>query len=250
MRIVFLGTGAGLPNPQRAPSGLLIQVDGADLLFDSGSGTMDRLLAAGVEPTALDYLYYTHTHSDHTADLIPLLQAMALARRPRDLHLTAPEGFDVFLDGLLALQPWARPHGYRLVRHAAESAPCCGPEWTVTAARTGHTPTSVAYRVTAGGKSVVYSGDAVYTPALVELGRGADLLILECSFPDDFPDGERMQGHLTPALAGRIARETAARHTVLTHFYPVCRADEIEVQMRRAFDGLFTLAYDGLVMGV
>jgi hypothetical protein len=35
---------------------------------------------------------------------------MMLARRTRDLHLTAPAGFDVFLDGLLALQPWARPH--------------------------------------------------------------------------------------------------------------------------------------------
>jgi len=211
---------------------------------------MGRLLAAGVEPTALDYLYYSHMHSDHTGELIPLLQAMALAQRTADLHLTAPTGFDAFLDGLLALQPWAKPQGYRLVRHPAESAPCGGPGWPVTAARTGHMPTSVAYRVAAEGKSVVYSGDATVTPELAALGRDADLLILECSFPDDFPDEERKRGHLTPSAAGGIARKAAARHLVLTHFYPVCRMDEIEAQTRRAFDGPLTLAYDGLVIAV
>ncbi len=244
MRITFLGTGTGLPSPVRAPSGLLIQVGEVSLLFDSGSGTMGRLLAAGVEPTALDYLYYSHTHSDHTADLIPLLQAMMLARRTADLHLTVPAGFDLFLDGLLALQPWAKPQGYHLVRHPAESAPCCGPGWTVVAARTGHMPTSVAYRVTAAGRSVVYSGDALYVPELVALGRGADLLILECSFPDQLAEPY----HLSPASVGRIACETGARHVVLTHFYPICRVEEIEAQARLAFDGPLTLAYDGLVL--
>jgi ribonuclease BN (tRNA processing enzyme) len=250
MRITFLGTGTGLPNLERAPSGLLIQVGRANLLFDSGSGTLGRLLAAGVEPTALDYVYYTHMHSDHTSDLIPMLQAMELADRTRELHLTAPSGFGAFLDGLLALQPWAEPRQYRLVRHLAELDPCCGPDWTVAAAATGHMPTSVGYRVTAEGKSVVYSGDAIYLPELVALGRHADLLILECSYPDDFPDEGKKRGHLTPSSAGRLAREADARHLVLTHFYPAGRIDTIEAQARRAFDRPLTLAYDGFVVSV
>ena len=117
MQITFLGTGTGLPNRERAPSGLLVQLGQHSLLFDSGSGTVGRLLAAGVEPAELDFLYYTHLHTDHTADLIPVLQVFDLARRSRDLHLTAPSDFWPFLDGQLTLQPWTRPTRYAILRN-------------------------------------------------------------------------------------------------------------------------------------
>ena len=54
------------------------------------------------------------------------------------------------------------------------------------------------------GKSIVYSGDTDYCPELIELADNCDLLILECSFPDDM----KVEGHLTPSEAGKIAAET------------------------------------------
>jgi len=253
MQITFLGTGTGLPTRERAPSGLLVQIRQQRLLFDSGSGTLGRLLAAGSEPTELDFIYYTHLHTDHTADLIPLLQAMDLARRSRDLHLTAPCDFWPFLDGLLALQPWTRPARFEIARHPAETAPYShvsspetGPGWTSSAAQTHHAPHSMGYRLESEGKVMAYSGDAMDCPELVELGRDAALLILECSYPDQLAQGD----HLCPSQAGRIASLAGARHLVLTHLYPVCHASEIEAQARKVFSGRVTVAHDGLVLDI
>ncbi len=253
MQITCLGTGTGLPNRERAPSGLLVQVGRQKLLFDSGSGTIGRLLAARVEPTELDFLYYTHLHTDHTADLIPLLQAFDLARRSRNLHLTAPSDFWPFLDGQLALQPWARPARFEIVCHPAEtspynhiSSPETGPSWTVLAAQTHHSLHSLGYRLESEGRVIVYSGDAKDCVELVELGRGADVLILECSYPDQLAHLD----HLCPSQAGQIASRAGARHLVLTHLYPVCSASEIEAQARQVFSGRLTVAHDGLTLNL
>lgn len=246
MQLTFLGTGTGLPVADRAASGLLASVGDVPLLFDSGSGTIGRLLDLGVEPTRLDCLYYTHMHSDHTADLIPLLQAMDLSRRTRDLHLTAPAAFWPFLDGLLALQPWATPSTYRLCRHTAETGPFAGPGWAIRAAPTHHMPGSCGYRLEAEGKVVVISGDAAECPELVALAQGADLLVLECSFPDELAKPD----HLTPSQAARIAAQAGARHLVLTHFYPSCREPVVRAQAAPFFTGPLTLARDGLTLSL
>ncbi len=246
MHVTFLGTGTGLPSRERAPSALLVHAAGASLLFDSGAGTIARLLGQGVEPQELDYLYYTHVHSDHSADLIPLLQAMDLAGRTRELHLTAPGAFWPFLDGLLALQPWAQPTAYVLRRHTAEVAPFCGPGWAVSAAPTHHIPGSYAYRLQAEGRAVVISGDAASCPELVALAQGADLLILECSYPDE----QARPDHLTPSQAARIAVAAGAGHLVLTHFYPPSREPVVRAQAARTFTGPLTLACDGLTLAV
>ena len=259
MIIRFLGTGTGLPSRERAPSGTLVRLrrpgtsseeafspDGPCLLVDCGSGTIGRLAAAGIEPARLDYIYSTHAHGDHSADLVPFMQAMDLVGRTADLHWTAPGAMAEFLKGLLALQPWAAPKTYRWIHHPAESEPYCGDGWSVRAARTGHTSDSVGYRIDAGGRSVVISGDATNCPDLVALARGVDVLVLECSYPDQLA----MAGHLTPASAGRMATEAGAGHLILTHFYPICRMEEIAVQANQAFAGRLTLAYDGLVIDI
>ena len=54
-------------------------------------------------------------------------------------------------------------------------------------------------------EGAVYSGDAAFCPELIELGRGADALILECSYPDEYASAH--PDHLTPSQAVRIAAE-------------------------------------------
>lgn len=93
---------------------------------------------------------------------------------------------------------------------------------------------------------MAYSGDAKDCTELVELGQGADVLILECSYPDQLAHSD----HLCPAHAGQIATRAGAQHLVLTHLYPVCNAGEIEAQARQVFAGRLTVAHDGLVLAV
>jgi ribonuclease BN (tRNA processing enzyme) len=105
-----------------------------------------------------------------------------------------------------------------------------------------HSEASIGFRVEAGGKSLVYSGDTDYCANIVRLGQNADLLILECSFPDE----RKAEGHLTPAIAGRIAREASCKKLLLTHFYPVFQGHDIRKESRKEFSGEILLAEDGM----
>jgi ribonuclease BN (tRNA processing enzyme) len=92
----------------------------------------------------------------------------------------------------------------------------------------------------AAGRSAVYSGDSEYCANLVEISHNADLLILECSFPEDMP----CVGHLSPTLAGRVARESQCKKLLLTHFYPPCDSSDLLTPLRNEFSGEVLLAED------
>ena len=104
-----------------------------------------------------------------------------------------------------------------------------------------HNDESIAYRITSTeGKSVVYSGDTDFSDNLVTLSTDADLLICESALPDDL----KVNGHLTPSLAGKVATLANVRKLVLTHFYPECDDVDIEKECRKAYSGPLILAQD------
>ena len=110
-----------------------------------------------------------------------------------------------------------------------------------------HNEESIAFRINGpDGSSVVYSGDTDYTENLIELARDADLLICESALPDDM----RVNGHLTPSLAGEIATRAGVRKLVLTHFYPECDHADIEQECRKTYNGPLILAEDLMTIDV
>jgi ribonuclease BN (tRNA processing enzyme) len=111
----------------------------------------------------------------------------------------------------------------------------------VESAPVEHNEESIAYRITsAGGYSVVYSGDTDYSENLINLAKKADLLICESALPDDMG----VKGHLTPSLAGEIATRAGVGKLVLTHFYPECDRVDIEQECRKTYSGALALAED------
>jgi len=246
MEIIVLGSGTGYPNPRRFPPGLLVRVGECPLLFDAGSGTLYRLLRAGVDVGALEYALFTHSHSDHCADLIPMLQAFALMRRTRPLHVIASPAFLGWMRAMVDLNPWARPSLYDLREVDITRGGFAGPGWTVDAAPSGHTPESLAFRLRAEGKTLVYTGDASPGEHLVSFAREADLLIAECSFPDESAEPY----HLTPTSAGTLAEEARVKHLVLTHFYPPCDRVDVAAVAAKVYSGPITVAQDGLVLRI
>mgnify|MGYP000262273015 CR=1 FL=1 len=67
------------------------------------------------------------------------------------------------------------------------------------------------------GLKVVYSGDTAYSEALVELARGADVLVHECTFDDSRADRARERLHSTPSVAAEVARRAGVGKLILTH---------------------------------
>ncbi|MEJ5360074.1 MAG: MBL fold metallo-hydrolase, partial [Desulfobacterales bacterium] len=166
-------------------------------------------------------------------------------RRVKPLTLLGGRGFADFYARLKgAYGDWIDPGAGRLaIREVAVDGPdrvyLAGIE--IRSSPTVHTPQSVAFRLTSpAGRSLVYSGDTDWAESLIQLAERADLLVCEAAFPE----GQKVAGHLTPALAGRIAARAQVRRLMLTHFYPACEAADIAAQCRQQWPGPLILARD------
>ena len=244
VELIILGSGTGIPSLRRGSPGVLLISDSARVLIDSGSGVLRRMLEAGITYQDIDLLLYTHTHPDHIADLIPLLFACKYAEQPRqkDLLCVGGPGFTDYFEELKTLYgPWIKPQSYQLAIRENSQQPLTFHDLKISSKAMAHLPGSLGYRIERRDeKSVVISGDTDYCQNIVDLGFEADLLILECSFPD----GKKVEGHLTPSLAGRIGTEARCKRLLLTHLYPPCDRVDILESCRRVYTGEITIAED------
>jgi ribonuclease BN (tRNA processing enzyme) len=239
-----------VPNQRRAPAAHLIEGARDSLLLDAGACVMLRLEEAGADYTAVDGILISHFHPDHVAGLVPFLFAHHVPGNPRrrSVDLVGAPGLAGLLTNLRrAWGDWLTPRGFDVnVREVREHAFSLG-EFQVQAALTTHSESSLAFRVQAeDGKVAVYSGDTPYARSVVKLARGADLLVLECSYPRGF----LAPGHLTADQAGRMAAEAGVPRLLLTHFYPPCGQADIRSQAAQHFDGDILLAEDCMAVDV
>jgi ribonuclease BN (tRNA processing enzyme) len=235
--LILLGSGTGIPSLKRGSPGLALVTQTSKLLIDSGSGSLIRMLSAGITYLDVDLLLYTHTHPDHTADLVPILFACKSIEDPRqkDLSILGGPGFQHFFDQLGKLYgSWIQPQSYRLTVETMRDKPFLFRDLEISSRPMAHLADSIGYRIElSNGKSVAVSGDTDYCETIVDLAFGVDLLVLECSFPE----GRKVEGHLTPSLAGRVAAESRCKRLLLIHLYPVCDQCDILKQCRETFDG-------------
>jgi ribonuclease BN (tRNA processing enzyme) len=208
-------------------------------------------LRLGLNFSAIDVLALTHLHPDHVGDLIPFLFATRYSlgyTRVEPFRLLAARGFARFHARLQeAFNGWVEPPpGLMDIKELAPDGPdeVRDAGLVIRSAPTNHTEGSLAFRVEAEGRSVVYSGDTAESDSLVDLARGADLLVLEAANPFKVP------GHLTPGEAGGLAARAGVARLLLTHFYPPCDEVDVVALAAREFSGEVLRAEDGLSLTV
>ncbi len=246
--LTVLGSGTCVPSLSRSSCSVLVACGQDRILVDIGAGTIRRLMECGMSIHEITHICITHFHPDHTGELASFLFASkypASRRRTTPLTLVAGVGIHEFLEALVGLYGhWVDLGSEILVVHELSVQ---GPdeirfgEWFLRSTPVPHNPESVAYRITSpSGASVVISGDTDTTGDLVQLSRNADLLVCECSFPDN----RKVPGHLTPSLAGSIAAAAGVKKLLLTHFYPECDLVDIETECRKTYNGSIVAAQD------
>ncbi|MBW1788087.1 MAG: MBL fold metallo-hydrolase [Deltaproteobacteria bacterium] len=248
MRLTVLGSGTAVPLRDRSSPSLVVWLQNGPVVLDLGPGTLRQMTRVGIRHETLRHIFLTHFHPDHTGDLVHFLFATRnpdVLRHRATVVIAGAIGLNAFIGRLqnawgdwLTLPPeLMKVHEFALTEKLETEYG----DFTVVTSPVVHTPHSLAYRLTdREGRSVVFSGDTGYCQALVDLSTGADLLVLEASFPE----GQAVEGHLTPAEAGRVAAEAGVQRLVLTHFYPEVLATDIEAQCRRSYGGELIPARD------
>lgn len=245
MIATVIGSGTCVPSRLRGSPCVLVQVAGSNLLCDTGPGSLRQLLNAGISIEDIDVLVYTHFHIDHTADFCPFLFAAKYGRgveRTRPLTVMGPHGLLQWYDDLTRVYGrWIVPDRFSIdwVESGCGSRSFDG--FTVHTVPVRHSGPSNAVRIhETGGSSLAYSGDTDYCEGIVAACRDTGKAILECSCPE----GQKSEGHLTPSLAGIIARESNCGGIVLTHIYPETDRHDLLAPVRRHYGGPVEIAHD------
>ncbi len=246
-RLILLGT-AGGPRPKvdRAATSQVILASDRAYVIDCGDGVARQLVAAGVRLDVLDKIFITHHHSDHNADygnLLLLAWASGLktpveAYGPPPLeHMTRLvfelNRFDIDTriedEKRVPLAPLVRAKDVTASGLVVDDG-----RVRVRAALVSHSPieTAFGYRFDTEDRSIVISGDTAFSKDLLELARGADVLVHEALY---LPGIERtaarvanapgllehiVRSHTKVEDAARLASEAGVKTLVLSHLVP------------------------------
>jgi len=260
MIIKFLGTGSIIPNPttskKHSYSAILLEIGADKLLFDIGPGTLTKMQMLGINTQLYpNYLFISHYHIDHCLDYIALVKS----RRFNQKSGKVGKGKPIKVYGPLGLKQWnkdifqnvlkwnymSKELNYKDVTNCKEvksGLVVKNKKWQVTCCPIEH-DNGIAFRVDSDGKSFVYSGDMAYDERICKLGKNADLVAIECSFPDK----KSLQGkHLEPTMVGKLAKIGKFKSVVLTHMYPLVHGKEKEIAsvIRKQSKSKVIFAYD------
>ncbi|HSO29810.1 MAG TPA: MBL fold metallo-hydrolase [Candidatus Sulfomarinibacteraceae bacterium] len=250
MRLTVLGTGTARPVADTAASGLLVQTERTAVLFDIGSGIASRLESA-IGAAGLSGLVVGHMHADHWIDIAPLRYRFPwgeLAQRPLPVHL--PPGGKVKLDHLATVIS-ERPGFFEAafdVREYASGETIRIGDLVVQPHPVGHYVPAWTMDIRGpDGERIVYAGDMGPSDMVVDLARGADLLILEATLESNKYDDER-RGHLTPEEAVDHVIRAGVPRGLLVHYPPERLAAITEICAPT--EGLVVPARTGMVLEV
>jgi ribonuclease BN (tRNA processing enzyme) len=199
-KVVLLGTGTPVPDPERSGPATAIVVDGSAYLVDFGPGVVRRAKAAvldrgitALEPANLRVAFATHLHSDHTAGYSDLILTGWTAGRRTPLEVYGPTGLQSMTEHILQAyridietrtnsggDQRGNPEGWKVNSHEIKSGVIYkDANVTVTAFPTKHAMDSYGYRFDTPDRSIVISGDTSPTEETIKACSGCDVLIHE-----------------------------------------------------------------------
>ena len=246
-RLILLGTAGGpTPKPNRAAPAQAIVIGDVCYIIDCGNGVARQMVLANLKLGSIRGIFLTHHHSDHNADygnLLLLSWGSDLTSRvhtygPPPLvemtrHFLALNDSDIRTriadEGRPPLAPLIAPHEL-----TAGGVVMQNDHVKVTAALVEHPPVApaFAYRFDCADRSIVISGDTRPSNALVELARGADVLVHEVMHVPSIEAliaresnattlrEHLLASHTTTEQVGRLATEAQVKTLVLSHFVP------------------------------
>ena len=249
--VFVLGGGTPTPTPARFGSSHVLHIGDEYLMFDCGPAATHKLVKAGLFPTQIDYLFFTHHHFDHNVDYPCFLLCRwdQSIGEENELQIFGPTLTEEITQGLIGEEGVFAPDWKARVNHPLSQqvfvnrggvlprkppaqkaknidsgATVDGNGWRVNTAPAEHVqpwPDSLAYRVDTPDGSVVFTGDTQPCKSVVDLARDADMMLCMCWDDQEImaANGEA-GGQCGTTGAAQMAQEAGVGRLVLVHMGP------------------------------
>jgi ribonuclease BN (tRNA processing enzyme) len=262
-RLILLGTGGGprVVVPGRAKPANLLIINGVPYVVDCGEGVARLMVQAGVPLNTLRYVFITHQHSDHNLDYGNLIYDGWAAGLGKPVDAYGPPPIKSMMEAYWQLNRFdietrvadeGKPDLRKLVTvHEFDKSGLVmqNGDVKVTAAQVRHPPITqaYAYRFDAADRSIVISGDTTYSPELIELARGVDVLVHEVMHLAGLeglikrnPNATTIREHLLASHTvtedvGKVAAAAGVKMLVLSHLVP---GDDASLSDDKWLDGV------------
>ena len=265
------GSRSPFPDPNRAETCILIKAGENIYIVDIGDGSATKLQMWQIDLSKLEAVFLTHLHSDHMADLPGLHFNSWLAGRSSKLKVYGPSGVELLTNGFdLAFTMDTK---FRVDHHGEDVLPLSvagydpkklNPDGEiiiddgnlkVTAFSVIHEPIDPAFgfRFDYKGRSIVISGDTLYSENLVNNSMGVDVLFHDAISLDTIHmlrefTFEQNNKTLTKVLddiqtyhentirVAELANEVEARYLIYYHLIPSPRSFLAEMLWTRGIN--------------
>lgn len=248
MRLTVLGSGTMLPTRSRSPAGYLVESGSTRILLDCGHGTIARLVQRDVDLLSINAICITHFHTDHFADVFPLIHGRWVddvnnQRAHTSLTLAGPKTLEERLQKIREVY-WPEPNeSYPL--SIREDLPVTIGPLTIQPFPVEHVSwfPCVGFKIGEGEQSLIYTGDLhrIDDAVIDRVLAGASLLLIEAG------TAHTLGTHMTPEGALEIARRAVIPRVVLTH---VSEARIAEVRAAVGSASNVRIAEDGMVIEI
>jgi len=261
--LVLLGTGTPNADTDRTGPAAAVVVSDVPYLVDCGPGVVRRAAAAherglsGLAAEALNRVFLTHLHSDHTLGLPDLILSPWVLERESPLHVYGPSGTRTMVEHILAAydpdiraridgpEP-ANQTGWQAIAYEIGPGTVYHDERvTVHAFAVDHGPMpAFGFRFCTPDRTIVFSGDTTATETIVEQAAGCDVLVHEVyssvglqSRPPEWQRYHRAV-HTSAQELGDLAARICPGLLVLTHqlLWGASEQDLLN-EIRETYDG-------------
>jgi len=144
MKLVFLGTSAAQPTPERGLTCICLEKEGEILMFDAGEGAQISYLKSGLGWNKKMKIFVTHLHGDHCIGILGLLQTMTLQNRIEPMEIYGPDGIEEFIAANIKVLNFGLSFPV-MITTVSEGAVVNEKTYTINSCEADHSVTSYSY---------------------------------------------------------------------------------------------------------